>query len=295
MTSPVPVIISGAAKGGSGKTTVAVNLATCLAERGIRVLLVDLDAQGDATDLLGKLDEDNLLPVEQTTVHLTRGFAANPVDAFGVGLVAWHPEMNSLANMLNQGPILAGFNRGFAATIASYRPQVVLVDIPPAQGIAGSGAHAVATHVITAMKPSASSLKGARTLRQLAPMLGEAFNRSIEMLAVVPIGDANNNISKDVVAAAQKEFGSLMTSAIAHRTVVEEASWHHMPLRQYESMMRAKQPPYARNAPKFTTVGKQFMRVTEEIAARLQLTLAPLADAAAATESTITAAKAEAV
>ena len=270
----IPIIACASGKGGSGKTTVAVNLAACLAERGIRPLLVDLDAQGDASDLLGVYQEENPLPIEQTSVQLFSGLAGSPLMVHGVGILAFHTKINAEANTLYDRRVQRNFRDGLQKTIAAWNPDVVFIDLPPLQNVAAAGAIVYCSSVITSLKPCYSHVKG--SVRVLDMVKAEnSDGNDMKLLAVIPMGEATTINAREALELARAQFGDAMTIEIPNRTVVEEASWEHIPVRVHEKRQLEREPKQ-RDEKKYRTVGSKFMEVTEEIARRLGLVLQPL-------------------
>lgn len=279
LNMPMPIVICGTAKGGSAKTTLSVNLAACLAERALKPLIIDLDAQGDASDLLGQYDPENFVPMENSCVHLMNGNAAIPINVFGIGLVAYRPELNSLSNMMSDISVLKNYLRGVKRTIEEYKPDIVFIDTPPSQTVAGYSAFAAASHLIVPLMPVKSSYKGALNMFSWLDSYNEiqrGDKTQVIKTAVVPIGESNTKNCKNIMGLARETFGDLLTSTISHRSVVTNAGWENLPVRYYERMQLENEPPYARGKPQYRTVGNQFMAVAEQIAKRLNLTLKEL-------------------
>jgi len=148
MTAPLTIAVAGR-KGGSGKTTTSINLAGALAERGLRVLLIDLDPQASLTRLIlgdeyvqaddaDEADEDSGSPTAGIGARLLRtrkGVVDLVRPAFaGVELVPGDRSIETTAFALNDDPTGPLRLRKLLASVTGY--DVVLLDTPPSLGFA---------------------------------------------------------------------------------------------------------------------------------------------------------------
>lgn len=165
---PTPVLILGTGKGGVGKTSIAVNVADILADRGHRILLIDTDAQGDAALTLGITDHDG----GWAHVALVRGQDADVVADVrpGLDLLPAGDDTDVLADVLaraetRHGPeALAHLGRLWRERFTSY--DLIVVDTPPArQSRTLTDAVLMAgTHLLIPTRTDVRSIRAIRTL-----------------------------------------------------------------------------------------------------------------------------------
>lgn len=158
-------------KGGTGKTTTAVNLGIGLAAQGKNVLLVDADAQGNLTDSLGYREPDNL-PVSLATI-LTKTMMEEPYEpdegilghSEGVDLMPGNIELSaievSLVNTMSRETVL----RSYINTVKD-RYDYVLIDCMPSLGMMTINALAAADSVIIPVQAHYLPAKGMTQLLQ---------------------------------------------------------------------------------------------------------------------------------
>ena len=171
-------------KGGTGKTTSAVNVATALALKGKKVLLVDLDQQASATRHLG-IDPEPLSPnlydvfVRKVPISLVR----IPLD-FGFDLVAGHSLLAAVEEALEPGD--EGLFKEF---IAGVRPDYdfILLDSPPGKAMLAISALTCATHVIIPLQAQRPALDGTHDiLRYIQEVVWKDFNADLKVLGILP-------------------------------------------------------------------------------------------------------------
>ncbi|MDA3962412.1 MAG: ParA family protein [Planctomycetota bacterium] len=269
-----PIFVVSTAKGGVGKTTVAVNFAHALArstfmERPMRVMFIDLDAQGNATNLFS-LDHETL--EEHCSVHpMLEGRVATPKEQYGVLVIGHNEESMGKLQLLASTTVLVDFRRGLAATIAAHEPDVVIIDTPPTQTPSGGAALGSASHLIIPMTPTRHAFNGAKKAREYASMLGELMNTTVTVCGVVPIMTMRGKANDEIMQRAQDEFGPLLTSAIPMRIVIKEAEVVGMPLVAYEESQCAELNQdegnflASKKRQKYSEVGQVFDEITKQI------------------------------
>lgn len=171
-------------KGGTGKTTSAVNAATALAQRKQRVLLVDLDHQASATRHLG-IDPEPLNPnlydvyVRKVPISLLR----KETD-FGFDLVPGHPLLAAVEMALEAGDemMLKDFLGG---VLPDY--DFVLLDSPPGKAMLSISALAAATHVIIPLQAHRPSLDATHDIfRFIQDVVWKDYNPNLKIAGVLP-------------------------------------------------------------------------------------------------------------
>lgn len=171
------------AKGGTGKTTSAVNLAGALAERGHRVLLVDMDPQGTATTwLLGNPDlgDRPARALEELAPEL-----AIETTPWGIDVLGGNASLERAAKSLQTE---AASDRNLATALDSLpedRYDAVLVDTPPNPGVLTSNALIAADALIIPVEAKAIGLQGLATMIARARRLGRVLKRELPIAAIL--------------------------------------------------------------------------------------------------------------
>jgi chromosome partitioning protein len=240
-------------KGGVAKTTSCVNLAVALAQRGYRVLCIDLDPQANATAALGvsvqeavSRDSHCLLTVPR--YPLERAIIATGIE--GVDLVASSARLSdcdrSLAMEVGREGRLQGKLRDFYRSFLSERYDLVLVDCPPALGLLTANALIAATHMIVPVTSRLYALKGMALLGDLVAVLHERFGATVRLLGIL-VTMFDRKASLDVTIyrllkdKVESEYGSYLFSTIISKSaVVAEAEAGGVP-----TLLREPQSPAA--------------------------------------------------
>ena len=224
-------------KGGVGKTTTSVNLAASLAATKRRVLLVDLDAQGNATMGVGvdknkveKTCRDLLLEkasAEQVIQHL-------PV--LGFSLIPANGDMTEAEIKLRDVP--AGdfaLKSGLADVAADY--DYILIDCPPALSKLTVNALVAATGVLIPMQCEYYALEGLTALLDTVGKIRKLINPKLEVEGLLrTMFDPRNNLSNDVSAQLLQHFGDQVYRSIVPRNVrLAEAPSHGVPALLYDA------------------------------------------------------------
>jgi chromosome partitioning protein len=181
----VRVIAVANGKGGSGKTSTAVNLAAALAEAGERVLVVDLDPQGCSSSWLGAADPAaggrmlEALEGKRDPTELVRGA--------GVDVIPSSPMLAGAERALTMRPGGELAVRRMLARLPADRWRWCLVDCEPSAGLLVVGALAAADAVLIPVEVSALALDGLDRILTLAEDVRANLNPGLGLVGVVPV------------------------------------------------------------------------------------------------------------
>ncbi len=222
-------------KGGVGKTTTAVNLGACLAERGIRVLLVDADPQGNASTGLGvdrsavKLGTyevllgSPLLDAVAATEVENLFLVPSTIDLAGaeVELVSTFAREGKLRNALEP---------------ARGRFDVIFVDSPPSLGLLTINALVAADQVLVPIQCEYYALEGLGQLMRTVELVREALNPPLTIGGVVlTMFDSRTRLAEQVVADVRSHFEKAVFNTVIPRTVrLSEAPGFGKPITTYD-------------------------------------------------------------
>ena len=227
-------------KGGVGKTTTAISLGAALAERGSRVLLVDLDPQGNATSGLGF--GRGQVPGTYAVLLQDRPLeeAVMPTEIAGLDLLAASPEMAGAEVELV--PTLAREFR-LKAALAGTSYDTILVDCPPSLGLLTVNALAAAELVLIPVQCEFFALEGLAQLMKTVEAVRFRLNPQLEVLAIVlTMVDARNRLSMQVIEEVQSHFPDLVARVRIPRAVrLAEAPSHGKPISTYDPASRGAQ------------------------------------------------------
>ena len=216
-------------KGGTAKTTTAVNLAACLVNLNQRVLLIDLDAQGNASSWMlgaGEHTETDLSTV--WTDHATLADQIVTTD-WGVDLVPSSPSLMAVEKNANDYGVLRT-----AVSALKKRYQWVLIDCSPSLGLLTLSAFMAATKLIVPVEAHVLALEGLATLTQTMDVIRNRQRSRIELGAIIPCRVSRTRLAREVVEQLRAEFGKLVTSVVIRENIklAEAPSWHQ-PITQY--------------------------------------------------------------
>ncbi len=223
-------------KGGVGKTTTCVNLASTLAETGKKVLLIDEDPQGNATSGLG-IDKSSLkhcmydvlikrMPLQEiivTTEWFKLDVAPATINLAGAEI--------DLVNQMNREGCLKR-----ALDEIKDRYDYILIDCPPSLSLLTINALTAAGSILIPIQCEFYALEGVTQLLNTAERVQEFLNPDLELEGILmTMSDNRTNLSNDVMAQVKEHFPALLYKTIVPRSVrLGEAPSFGQPINVYD-------------------------------------------------------------
>ncbi|EAU48226.1 ParA family protein [Salipiger bermudensis] len=230
-------------KGGVGKTTTTINLGAALAEKGLKILVVDLDPQGNSSTGLGiepddrqyttyelLLDDvaldDAILPTDQENLHLIP--ATVDLSSADIELVSNEKRSFLLHDALRQ------------TEIDQFGFDYVLIDCPPSLNLLTVNAMVAAHSVLVPLQSEFFALEGLSQLMLTVREIRQSANPDLRIEGVLlTMYDARNNLSRQVEDDARDNLGDLVFSTVIPRNVrVSEAPSYAMSVLNYDSQSK---------------------------------------------------------
>jgi chromosome partitioning protein len=223
-----PVISFANHKGGVGKTTSAVNIASVLGEMGKRVLVIDLDPQGSASLHLGVPNSGReLLQALEKTIALP----VTPTGARGVDLIPSGPALSTAAQKFSGtlGAELLG--RSLVRTPGDW--DLSIIDCPPSSGILTTSALLVSQYVVIPIEANRLGLNG---LDQLIGILGSirGDKHQVDILGILACrANPRRRVHKEIMEDLERKFPGRMAPFVRENDKLAEAPAHGQPITLY--------------------------------------------------------------
>src|SRR6184192_3891494 len=204
-------------KGGVAKTTTTLNLGVAFAEHGLKVLLIDLDPQGNLTMSQG-LNPDSIersmfdvlvhrLPIQEVVHHAEVDLAVSSIDLAGAEL--------ALSSMIGRERAL---DKALVEVKDGY--DYVLIDTPPSLGLLTINALVASSGVIVPVQCEYLSLRGLVQLENTLSMIRENLNPNVRIAGILPtMFDTRTLHSREAVEILEENFGELVFETRIRKTV----------------------------------------------------------------------------
>ena len=244
-------------KGGVGKTTTAVNLSACIAEKGKTVLLIDIDPQGSATSGLGvEAHQDksvyNVLiddiPIEETIQStMIKKLDVCPAN---INLAGAEIELVSMVSRENR----------LKKSIDSIKDKYdyILIDCPPSLGLITLNSFTASDSVLVPIQCEYYALEGLGQLINTIKLVQKHLNNSLTIEGVVlTMFDARTNLSTEVAVEVEKYFGNKVFQTIIPRNIrLSEAPSHGLPINLYDKD--------SKGAETYKNLAKELLQINKE-------------------------------
>ncbi|NLP42141.1 MAG: ParA family protein [Veillonellaceae bacterium] len=232
----VKVIAIANQKGGVGKTTTSVNLSACLAELGKKVLLVDIDPQGNSTSGLG-VDKANIEhcvydalvnDVAFTSIKLST--QVKNLDLLPATIQLAGAEIELVSIMSRETKLKRALDK------IKYDYDYVIIDCPPSLGLLTINSLTAANSVLVPIQCEFYALEGLSQLMKTVTLVQRNLNPALTLEGVVlTMFDARTNLSIQVVDEVKNHFRHKVYKTIIPRNVrLSEAPSHGQPVIKYD-------------------------------------------------------------
>ena len=240
------VIVVTSGKGGVGKTTTAVNLSACIAELGKKVLLVDIDPQGNSTSGLG-IDKTSIkrciydaLVNEEPVESIIVPTQIPNLSLLPTTIQLAGAEVELVSIMSRETKVKRALDK------AKYNYDFVIIDCPPSLGLLTINALTAANSVLVPIQCEFYALEGLTQLMNTIQLVQKNLNPSLTLEGVVlTMFDARTNLSIQVVDEVKRHFRNKVYRTIIPRNVrLSEAPSHGQPVITYDPKSRGSEVYY---------------------------------------------------
>ena len=246
-------------KGGVGKTTTNINLAACLALKGKKVLVLDIDPQGNTTSGLGISKRE----LEDTVYNILVDNEYDPNNAImetGVDNLHIIPASVDLAGAEVELVQLEGRERALNTGIEKIKDNYdyIFIDCPPSLGLLTINSLAAVDSVLIPIQCEFYALEGVSQLVSTIELVKKSLNPALEVQGVIlSMFDGRTNLSAQVVQEVKRYFGGKVYSTVIPRNVrLAEAPSYGLPITLYD--------PKSKGAEAYMEFAEEFVELEEE-------------------------------
>ncbi|HVV52352.1 MAG TPA: ParA family protein [Polyangia bacterium] len=216
-------------KGGTGKTTIAAHLAFLAAERGAKTLLVDLDAQGNASDTVTQRRLDPVL-IRMASDLFDDADSERPI-FHAADRLDLLPSDDSLLSLEKYGlPEAQAFATRLRTVAVDY--DLVVVDTPPTMGLGMLAPLLASQYVLSPIIPDAYSMKGVQALAEQVAIIRKSHNPSLIFLGVLVNKWRRNSTQQNrTVEQLRRDFGRIVIPyELPEAAAIADAAHHRRPV-----------------------------------------------------------------
>ena len=246
-------------KGGVGKTTTNINLAACLALRGKKVLVLDIDPQGNTTSGLGIAKKE----LEDTVYNILVDNDYDPRNAIietGVENLDLIPASVDLAGAEVELVQVEGREKALKIGIEKIKDNYdyIFIDCPPSLGLLTINSLAAVDSVLIPIQCEFYALEGVSQLVSTIELVKKSLNPALEVQGVIlSMFDGRTNLSAQVVQEVKRYFGGKVYSTVIPRNVrLAEAPSYGLPITLYD--------PKSKGAEAYMEFSEEFIELEEE-------------------------------
>jgi chromosome partitioning protein len=204
-------------KGGCGKTTTAVNLSACLAARGKRVLLIDLDPQGSATTHLAVRDFENTM-YEAMMADLSLSELTTPTEINGLDIIPADKRLGK-AEMEIAGKSIAreSILKPKIQTQKTY--DFIIIDTQPNLGFLTINAMVASDTVLVPIQTEFFAIQGLSMILDLAKAISEGLGQDMKLRYLLTMYDARTKMGKEVITRVRELLGDDVFNVVIPRSI----------------------------------------------------------------------------